>query len=61
MSHALDRQKLEEQIHELDRREHAELGERGTLERGIQGPGTDRRTELPGERRLLRRTKSRVG
>src|SRR5687767_5932049 len=33
MSQALDRQKLKEEIHELYRREHAELGERGTLER----------------------------
>ena len=37
MSQALDGQKLEEQIHELYRREHAELGERGTLERLERG------------------------
>ena len=33
----LDRQKLKEQIHELYRREHAELGDRGTLERLERG------------------------
>jgi hypothetical protein len=34
---ALDRQKLKQQIHELYRREHEELGERGTLERLERG------------------------
>jgi hypothetical protein len=34
---ALDRQKLKKQIHELYRREHEELGERGTLERLERG------------------------
>ena len=34
---ALDRQRLKQQIHELYRREHEELGERGTLERLERG------------------------
>ena len=34
---SLDRRKLKEQIHELYRSEHAELGERGTLERLERG------------------------
>ena len=37
MSGRLVRQRLKEQIHELYRREHAELGERGTLERLERG------------------------
>ena len=33
MDESLDREKLKRQIHELYRSEHAQLGERGTLER----------------------------
>ena len=37
MSVGLDRRRLKEQIHELYRSEHAEMGERGTLERLERG------------------------